>query len=552
MAARARARAARGARLHLLVGVRPGHRQLRGLRVQRPHRVRVVRDRRGRRHQLAAIEAAPRVPARLPDGGRPGGLGGGAVRRRADRTAGARGDARGVGRPRPRGARLPPPAHRPVRPDVRNRLAGVGAHRLPARRPERGHCRADAAVLHDARLLLARARARGVPLGARAESARDADRELSLGAAGRRLPRRAPVLGQRGRELRARRDRPRRLPAAPARLRGRAVSRPQVQIDGVWKSYPAWSAGSRTLRGIVSRRIPLLAHGSDRRWVLRDVSLEAEAGQAVGLIGQNGAGKSTLLRLASGVGRADRGMIHLPERTASVLSFDSWFELDLTGRENAMTALVVNGWRRAEARDLIAGVLEFAELESFADAPVRTYSEGMKLRLAFGVVAQLDPDVLLIDEVISVGDLRFQQKCMDRLREMRDRGMTLIMASHGLEQVQAECDRAVWLQAGVVRSFGDPAEVIEEYRSAMASATLERTPAAAPGAVDGGLELRRNRFGNQEMTIDSVQLLTEDRGPLEELRSGRPLRIALRLSTANNRVDDPIVGVAIHRASDGL
>jgi len=330
------------------------------------------------------------------------------------------------------------------------------------------------------------------------------------------------------------------------------VSRPQVQIDGVWKSYPAWSAGSRTLRGIVSRRIPLLAHGSDRRWVLRDVSLEAEAGQAVGLIGQNGAGKSTLLRLASGVGRADRGMIHLPERTASVLSFDSWFELDLTGRENAMTALVVNGWRRAEARDLIAGVLEFAELESFADAPVRTYSEGMKLRLAFGVVAQLDPDVLLIDEVISVGDLRFQQKCMDRLREMRDRGMTLIMASHGLEQVQAECDRAVWLQAGVVRSFGDPAEVIEEYRSAMASATLERTPAAAPGAVDGGLELRRNRFGNQEMTIDSVQLLTEDRGPLEELRSGRPLRIALRLSTANNRVDDPIVGVAIHRASDGL
>ena len=329
------------------------------------------------------------------------------------------------------------------------------------------------------------------------------------------------------------------------------MSPPQVQIEGVWKSYPAWSAGSRTLRGIVSRRIPLLARGSDRRWVLSDVSLEAERGQAVGLIGQNGAGKSTLLRLASGVGRVDRGTIHVPERTASVLSFDSWFDLDLTGRENAMTALVVNGWRRAEARELIAAVLEFAELESFADAPVRTYSEGMKLRLAFGVVAQLDPEVLLIDEVISVGDLRFQKKCMDRLREMRERGMTLVMASHGLEQVEAECDRALWLQAGRVRAHGEPARVIEEYRSAMASATLERTPAAEPGAT-GGLELRRNRFGNQELRIDSVRLLTAEGAPLDQLSSGQPLRIALRLSAANDRVEDPIVGVAIHRATDGV
>ena len=150
------------------------------------------------------------------------------------------------------------------------------------------------------------------------------------------------------------------------------MSRPHVQLDGVWKSYPAWSAGSRTLRGIASRRVPLLARGSGRRWVLRDVSLEAERGQSVGLIGQNGAGKSTLLRLASGLGRVDRGSIRVPVRTASVLSFDSWFDPELTGRENAMTALVVNGWRRAEARRLIPAVLDFAELETFADAPVRT------------------------------------------------------------------------------------------------------------------------------------------------------------------------------------
>jgi lipopolysaccharide transport system ATP-binding protein len=329
------------------------------------------------------------------------------------------------------------------------------------------------------------------------------------------------------------------------------VTRPHVQLEGVWKSYPAWSAGSRTLRGIASRRVPLLARGSNRRWVLRDVSLDAERGESVGLIGQNGAGKSTLLRLAAGLGRLDRGTVRLPDRTAAVLSFDSWFDLELTGRENAMTALVVNGWRRAEARRLLPAVLDFAELEAFADAPVRTYSEGMKLRLAFGVVAQLEPEVLLIDEVIAVGDLRFQRKCMDRLREMRAQGMTLIMASHGLEQVEAECDRALWLQAGGVRAYGEPGHVIDEYRNAMASATLERTPAAR---VDGGgeLELRRNRFGTQEMTIEAVRLLSGEGAAISELTSGRPLRISLRLAAAGAAIEDPIVGVAIHRASDGL
>jgi ABC-type polysaccharide/polyol phosphate transport system ATPase subunit len=165
-----------------------------------------------------------------------------------------------------------------------------------------------------------------------------------------------------------------------------------VRLEQVWKSYPRWSGETRTLRGIVSRRVPLIARGSEgRHWALRDISLAAAPGESVGVIGPNGAGKSTLLRLASGLGRPTRGTIQVPARTASVLSFDSWFDLNLTGRENAMSALVVNGWRRSQARALIPSVIEFAELEGFADAPVRTYSEGMKLRLAFGVVAQLRP-----------------------------------------------------------------------------------------------------------------------------------------------------------------
>jgi lipopolysaccharide transport system ATP-binding protein len=319
----------------------------------------------------------------------------------------------------------------------------------------------------------------------------------------------------------------------------------RVSLNGVWKSFPRWSAGSRTLRGVVAQRMPLVARSRDRRWVLSDVTVEAEPGQSVGLIGPNGAGKSTLLRLAAGLGRPTRGTVERPDATAAVLSFDSWFDAELTGRENATTALVVNGWRRAEAVALLPRVLDFAELEDFADAPVRTYSEGMKLRLAFGVVAQLRPQALLIDEVIAVGDLRFQQKCMERIEELRASGTTLIVASHDLDYIVANCDRALWLQAGVVRAAGDAGAVAEEYRSAMRSTTLDRTPAATPGTREGVLELRRNRYGSQEATIDAVTLE-------REIQTGAGLTIGLDMSSRNGPVDNPIVGVAIHRVSDGV
>jgi len=326
----------------------------------------------------------------------------------------------------------------------------------------------------------------------------------------------------------------------------------QVQVEGVWKSYPSWSGETRTLRGIVSRRVPLIARSSEeRRWALRDVSLEAAAGESVGVIGPNGAGKSTLLRLASGLGRPTRGTVRLPARTASVLSFDSWFDLNLTGRENAMSALVVNGWRRSQARALIGAVIEFAELEGFADAPMRTYSEGMKLRLAFGVVAQLQPEALLIDEVMAVGDLRFQRKCLARIRELRAEGTTLILTSHALGELVEECDRVLWLQAGGVRAFGEAASVIADYETAMYSTTIDRTPPPASGD-EGALELRRNRLGTQELTIDSVTLRGADGAPVEEIAGGQPLTLSLHISSHLESVSDPIVGFAIHRASDGV
>jgi lipopolysaccharide transport system ATP-binding protein len=173
----------------------------------------------------------------------------------------------------------------------------------------------------------------------------------------------------------------------------------------------------------------------------------------------------------------------------------------------------------------------------------------MKLRLAFGVVAQLEPQALLIDEVLSVGDLRFQAKCADHVNQMRDGGTAVLMTSHYLEQVAQECDRVVWLQSGSVRMVGETAKVIAAYEDEMRSQTVARTPAA--GRDRPGLELRRNRFGSQEVTIEAVSLKGAG-GPAEEVRTGEPLTVTARLSSHAEAAVQAHVAVAVRRAADGL
>ena len=323
-----------------------------------------------------------------------------------------------------------------------------------------------------------------------------------------------------------------------------------VRVDQVWKAYPRWTPGTRTLKGLSSRRLRGRAP-KERRWALRDVSFQLQEGESAALIGANGAGKSTLLRLASGIGRPTRGSILVAGDTASVLSLGDAFDLELTWRENAITTAMLAGLRQAQARELLPAMLEFAELEAFAEAPVRTYSDGMKLRLAFGVVAQLQPSILLLDEVLAVGDLRFQDKCMAHIGELREHGTSVLLASHSLDEVQEQCDVAVWLQGGAVRAAGDVTSVVEEYRERMQSETRNRTP-PVDGNGAGTLELRRNRFGSQELTIERVALRGPEGSPATEVASGSPLSVAVELDNHSAPVEDPIVGVSIHRAADGV
>jgi lipopolysaccharide transport system ATP-binding protein len=322
----------------------------------------------------------------------------------------------------------------------------------------------------------------------------------------------------------------------------------RIHVENVWKAYPRW--GERTLRETLTRRLPGLLGSGEQRWAVRGVSFAVERGEFVGVVGQNGAGKSTLLRLAAGVAFPTRGHVLMPEETQAILSLGDLFDLALTGRENAITTALAAGLSARRARAIAPEAFAFAELEGFEDAPVRTYSDGMRLRLAFGVIAQLEPDALLLDEVIAVGDLRFQQKCLEYVRGRCAQGAGVLFASHNLDHVARECSRAVWLEAGGVRGFGAADEVVAQYREAMHSATRDRTP--APAGPTGDLELRRNRFGSQEATIEHVALYDGMGRPVTELSSGAPLEVSFVVRTSPGRpVSAPIVGMTISRASDG-
>lgn len=320
-----------------------------------------------------------------------------------------------------------------------------------------------------------------------------------------------------------------------------------VRFERVWKSFPRWQAGTRSLRSVLTPSLRRERRSGERRWALEDVSFDVREGRALGIVGHNGAGKSTLLRIASGLSEPSRGTVGVTPDAASVLSLGDTFNYDLTGRENALTAAMVAGMRERDARRALPAILEFAELEEFGDAPTRSYSDGMRLRLAFGVVAQLQPRLLILDEVLAVGDLRFQQKCMDRIGELRSNGTSVLFASHSLEQVAEHCDDAMWLGHGRVQAFGEAEDVVGRYRNAMQEATMLVTPPPEHAGAhrDGaGLVLQDTRFGSQQVVIEDVQIGAGGRG---EVDPGSTLEVAFTLRSAEPH-DELVVTVAVARA----
>ena len=237
-----------------------------------------------------------------------------------------------------------------------------------------------------------------------------------------------------------------------------------VVVDCVGKRFRRYRADRpRSIKEALLRGLKGVRAGTTF-WALRHISLEVDRGRIFGIIGHNGAGKSTLLRLIGGIGLPDEGRITISSaRLVGVLDLGAGFHPDLSGRENVYVNGIVAGLRRAEVRQRFDSIVEFAELAQVIDTPLRTYSQGMRQRLGFAVAIHTDPDVLLIDELLAVGDQRFNRKCRDRILGFRDTGCAVVLVSHQLAAVRELCDEAIHLCDGEVVAAGPAAEVVLGY-----------------------------------------------------------------------------------------
>ena len=280
-----------------------------------------------------------------------------------------------------------------------------------------------------------------------------------------------------------------------------------------------------------------------RFWALRDINFTVAPGEMLGILGKNGAGKSTLLQLVGGIGHAQEGTIEVNGRIGGLLDLGAGFHSDLTGRENVFVGAVVAGLTRREAARRFDDIVEFAELKPFIDSPMRTYSTGMQMRLGFSVAVHTDPEVLLIDEYLSVGDVAFQTKCLNRIAEFKNQGCAIVLISHSAAQIQKMCDRALWLKSGEIMAYGEPEVVAGQYLSSRRSETEKRTPMRPPEVTSTGSQLRvnENRFGSLEVEITDVKVL-----PDEEINTGDGITIEIHYSVPKP-IAAAIFGVTISR-----
>lgn len=237
-----------------------------------------------------------------------------------------------------------------------------------------------------------------------------------------------------------------------------------IEVKNVTKYFKVYYDKGRSLK---EKALFKSRNRYEIRKVLKGISFEVKKGEAIGLVGENGCGKSTTLKLLTRIMYPDEGTIEIKGRVSSLIELGAGFHPDMSGRENIYTNASIFGLTRKEIDARMKDIVEFSELEEFLDNPVRTYSSGMYMRLAFSVAINVDADVLLIDEILAVGDINFQAKCFNKLREIKASGTTIVIVSHSLGQIEQICDRTIWLQDGVIRTEGAPREVHPEYMDFM-------------------------------------------------------------------------------------
>jgi lipopolysaccharide transport system ATP-binding protein len=304
-----------------------------------------------------------------------------------------------------------------------------------------------------------------------------------------------------------------------------------LQVEGLGKRYRIHHLERpETLRASLQRFLgkPISrVHDAIRKprddeliWALRDVSFELEQGQVLGIVGRNGAGKSTLLKLLSRITDPTEGYAEVRGTLSSLLEVGTGFHPELTGRDNVYLNGAILGMRRAEVTKKFGSIVEFAGVETFVDTPVKRYSSGMYMRLAFAVAAHLEPDILLVDEVLAVGDVEFQRRCLGKMREVTGEGRTIVFVSHNMAAIRALCPRAILLDHGGLKADGPVEEVIRKY---LTTYVKVNSSGAIPEHVP--------RIGSGDVRIRHVELLGRDGEPLSYARLGQPLTVVLGLES---------------------
>ena len=307
-----------------------------------------------------------------------------------------------------------------------------------------------------------------------------------------------------------------------------------ISCQGVWKSYRIYHQRAHTLKEKVLSR----AHRYEDFWALKDINLEVPTGTTLGIIGPNGSGKSTLAKTLAKILNPNKGSVTVNGSVSPLLELGTGFHPELTGKENVFLASSVMGQTKRDVEGRYDSIVDFAGIEQFMDIPVKNYSSGMYARLAFAVAISVEPDILIVDEVLSVGDESFQLRCWDRITELRAEGRTIVLVSHSLPTVHTLCSQAIWLEDGAVKEAGTAVEVVGAYLANVHANVAEQAVVAMGG-----------RHGTGEAEITGVAFLDGEGVEKPFFYTGDAFSIRLQYRVHNLDIA-PVCGIAVYRADN--
>ncbi len=326
-----------------------------------------------------------------------------------------------------------------------------------------------------------------------------------------------------------------------------------ISLSNLCKSYKLYETPSDRVKEVFSlsgRKY------SKEKCVLDNINLEIEKGDVVGIVGTNGAGKSTLLKIITGVLAPTSGKAQVNGKIAALLELGTGFNPEFTGIKNIYLNGTMMGFSREEMEAKIDGIVEFADIGDFINQPVKTYSSGMFARLAFAVAINVEPEILIVDEALSVGDLRFQMKCMDKMKSMMDQGVTVLFVSHDINAIRRLCKKAVWLKDGKVQEYGETNRICDRYLDYLKIGEIEEEEKTEIiekiEEAEETADFKEFREGNKDSVAEliGVRIINEHGKNVEEFDNFEPVKIEIYYDVYDEKVEDPVLGVALKRIDD--